>query len=99
MEVLSICVSDIPKSEIKKADNGKLYMNIVVQKMKKVDNYDNDLTVYMSQTKEERAAKVEKCYIGKGRTYEFTEGTSQQPTQEEIESAPAVSEDDSGLPF
>ena len=99
MEVLSICVSDIPKIEIKIADNGMLYMNIVVQKMKAPDKFDNDLTVYMGQTKEERIAKSDKCYIGKGRTYEFTEGTGQQPTQEEIESAPAVSDEDSGLPF
>ena len=99
MEVLSICVSDIPKSEIKKADNGKLYMNIVVQKMKAPDKFDNDLTVYMGQTKEQRAANIEKSYIGKGKTYEFTGGGGSQPTQEEIESAPAVSEEDSNLPF
>ncbi len=98
MEVLSICLSDIPKGEIKKADNGKFYCNIVVQKMKEKDKYDNDLTIYMGQTKEQRDANEGKNYIGKGKTYEFT--GVKTPSAEEIQSAPPIDPiEESGLPF
>jgi hypothetical protein len=98
MEVLSICLSDIPKGEMKKADNGKIYCNIVVQKRKEKDKFDNDLTVYMGQTKEQREANEAKAYIGNGRVYEFT-GT-RTPSAEEIQAAPPIEEtEDSGLPF
>ena len=34
---MSICVSDIPKSKIKQAENGKKYMNITVAKRRESD--------------------------------------------------------------
>ena len=71
MEILSICVSDIPKELIKKADNGKLYMNICVSEMKQKDKFDNTHTVFMRQTKEQREVKVDKIYIGNGYSVTF----------------------------
>lgn len=95
MEVLSICLSDIPASDRKKAENGKVYCNIVVQKMKQIDAYENDLTVYMGQSKEQRDLNEAKTYIGKGRTYEYT-GTK-PVSAEDIQTAPMATEED--LPF
>ena len=71
MRVLDICLSDIPKDRIKEGRNGKKYLDIVVTEMRQPDNYGNDLTVYVQQTKEERQDKAPKIYIGKGKTYSF----------------------------
>jgi hypothetical protein len=36
---ISVCLTDIPKDKIKKADNGKSYVNLVVVAKKEVDKY------------------------------------------------------------
>ena len=71
MEILNICVSDIPKHLIKKTDNGKSYMTICVSEMKQADKYGNTYTVFMGQNKEERTAKADKIYIGNGKVINF----------------------------
>lgn len=92
----SICVSDIPKSAIKKANNGKLYISIVVAERKEVGSYGETHTIFMSQTKEERDAKMAKCYIGSGQAYQ------PQPevvTAADIENLPSAEVQESDLPF
>jgi hypothetical protein len=91
---VSICLSDIPKSKIKEAKNGKKYVNIVVAKRKEVSQYDETHTVFISQDKDERAANVDKIYIGGGK--EFTQSAS--VTVEAVETMP-LAEDLSDLPF
>lgn len=71
MIVTSICLSDIPKDKITTSSNGKKYVNIVVDQRKEKDQYDNTHTVYMSQSKDERQAKVPKKYVGNGKEYTF----------------------------
>jgi ABC-type metal ion transport system substrate-binding protein len=71
MIVTSICLSDIPEDEITTSSNGKKYVNIVVDQRKEKDQYDNTHTVYMSQSKDERQAKVPKKYVGNGKEYTF----------------------------
>ena len=71
MIVTSICLSDIPEDKITTASNGKKYVNIVVDQRKEKDQYDNTHTVYMSQSKDERQAKVPKKYVGNGKEYTF----------------------------
>lgn len=71
MEVISICLSDIPKEKIVKAANGKKYINIVVDTKREADKYGNTLNVYISQSKEEREAKENKVYVGNGKVYNF----------------------------
>jgi hypothetical protein len=71
MIVTSICLSDIPKDKITISSNGKKYVNIVVDQRKEKDQYDNTHTVYMSQSKDERQAKVPKKYVGNGKEYTF----------------------------
>ena len=71
MIVTSICLSDIPEDKITTASNGKNYVNIVVDQRKEKDQYDNTHTVYMSQSKDERQAKVPKKYVGNGKEYTF----------------------------
>lgn len=69
---LSICLSDIPKSKIIKAKNGKLYLNVDVKPKKEVDKFGYDHYAMVAQTKEEIQAKDEKIYIGKGKSIKFT---------------------------
>jgi hypothetical protein len=71
MIVTSICLLDIPEDKITTSSNGKKYVNIVVDQRKEKDQYDNTHTAYMSQTKDERQAKVPKKYVGNGKEYTF----------------------------
>ena len=71
MIVTSICLTDIPEDKITISSNGKKYVNIVVDQRKEKDQYDNTHTVYMSQSKDERQAKVPKKYVGNGKEYTF----------------------------
>lgn len=85
MITANICLSDIPKERIREA-NGKKYCNIVLDTLREVDDKGNTHSVYMSQTKEERTAKVKKQYIGRGK--DWNAGKSQQqppaPAQNDI---------------
>ena len=93
MKVISICLSDIPKDLITEGSkNKKKYVSLVVDDRKQPDNYGNDVTVYLNQTKEERLAKKPKTYIGSGKNYEFNKVESVTP-----EIIPNHSDDD--LPF
>jgi hypothetical protein len=69
MITISLCLSDIPKEKIKKADNGKLYINLCVTKRKEPTAYGVDYNVMVSKTKEEREAKAETIYCGSGIEY------------------------------
>lgn len=92
MNRISICLTDLAKDKIKKANNGKLYINLVVAERKEPDQFGNDLVVYSDQTKEEREAKAEKNYVGSGRVIHFNpnnpEGVSQLPSLDDSEPLP-----------
>ena len=89
----SICLSDLDKSKLKKADNGKIYLNGVINARKEADKFGNNLTLSFSKTKEEREAKAETVYIGGfAKSIIFDEAGS-QPT---FTDAPV---DENDLPF
>lgn len=50
----SICLSDIPKRLIKKADNGKLYLNIDVVELKEPGQYGDTHFIAASCKKDDR---------------------------------------------
>ena len=52
MITLSICLSDLPKEKIQTANNGKKYINLVVDKRKEEGKYGETHTLYVSQSKE-----------------------------------------------
>ena len=94
---ISVCLSDIPKDKIKLAGNGKMYINLVVANRKEVSQYNETHTVFISQDKEEREAKLDKVYIGGGK--EFTQAAA-PVTTEDIEKLPPAPEDQlDDLPF
>lgn len=77
MEILKICLSDIPKEKIYTSEKTqKKYVDIVVETRKEKDVYGNDLGVTVGQTKEERENKASKVYVGSGKTFNFTKGES-----------------------
>lgn len=95
MYSISVCLSDLPKDKMKKPANGKIYINLMVAERREPDQYGNDVTVFVSQTKEEREQQKQKTYCGQGKKIEFTE-----PSQEQIETAPVITPDEiNDLPF
>ena len=72
MIVIDLCLSDIPNSACRKSEkNGKIYVKLVVDKRKEPDQFKNDHTLYVNQTKEQREAKENKCYVGNGKEVVF----------------------------
>lgn len=69
MIVLDICLSDIPKDRIKEGTNGKKYVKLTLSEMRQADRWGNTHTLYVTQTKDEREAKAEKQWVGKGVDY------------------------------
>ena len=91
MIVLNICLSDIPKDKITKANNGKSYVSIIVDERREPDKFGNTHTMYISQTKEQRQSRENKVYVGSGKEYVF-ENQTPKPT-------PTVVKDGDDLPF
>ena len=61
----SICLSDIPKEKITVSEkNGKKYLSVTIWINDEVDKFNNNGSISVSQTKEERESKAAKKYIG-----------------------------------
>jgi len=82
---LGITLSDIPKSKIINHSNGKKYLNVTVTAMKQADEYGNTHTVYVQQSKEEREAKADRIYLGKGKMFVFGNKQVSAPVSDEKE--------------
>ena len=96
---ISICLSDIPKSAIYEAKNGKKYLSLDIIAKKEKDQYGKDITVALTQTKEQREAKEETVWLGSGKTFLFdavSQPQAQHPVQQQAK--PMNLEDDT-LPF
>jgi hypothetical protein len=74
----SIDLTKIEKSKIIKGKKGS-YVNITMFINDEVDQFGNNSSIIMSQTKEERDAKTPRDYLGNGRTA----GVGNQPKQEQ----------------
>ncbi len=100
MIVVSIDLTKIDKSKIVDGKNGQKYYSLVVDELRTPDKYDNTHTVYQNQTKDERAAKTAKVYIGNGKEFKFNQQTA--PQQQQVQqSAPQTNNsfNDLDLPF
>jgi hypothetical protein len=62
----SIDLTKIPKDKIVKGKKGQ-YINIVVNVNNDVDQFGNQASVVVDQTKDERDAKSPKVYLGNGK--------------------------------
>ena len=93
---ISICLSDIPKEKIQTAKNGKKYLPLTNDKKRQLDTYGQTHTVYINQSKEEREAKAEKVYIGKGKEFKFNKKKKKEPAKKTSDLGINASDD---LPF
>lgn len=87
---VSVCLDDLEaiQGAVTKSDkNGKRYANIVVSERREPASWGDTHTVYASQTKEERAAKAPKVFVGSGKEFTF----NSTPATVEVE--------DDGMPF
>lgn len=95
---ISICLSDIPANKrIKSETNGKIYANFAVSELKAVDKYGNTHSVSMAKSKEEREAKAETIYIGKGKEFIFNNQDDRTP--EELKKQNGIQPKSDDLPF
>lgn len=97
---VSIDVASLPKEKFTKAKNGKVYYKFTVA-VNDESKYGNNVSVFDSQTQEEREAKKPKEYLGNGRVF-WTDGNvvlaEKDDSATASKSAP-VSVDDSGFPY
>jgi hypothetical protein len=95
---ISLCLTDLKEKcpeKIKKAENGRYYVNLCLGERKEIGKYGETHTLFVSQTKEEREFNVETVYVGSGREYR-----PNAVTAEDIEKAPAAPLDENDdLPF
>jgi len=64
---LSIDLTKIDKSKINNHPNGSKYYSITVELKDEADAYGNNVSAWNAQTKEERAAKANRQFIGNGK--------------------------------
>lgn len=76
MEKIRICLSDIPKDKMIIGSNKKIYVSLIVDKRKELDQWKQDLKVYVDQTQDERKSGKTKTYVGSGKTVEFNQQTA-----------------------
>lgn len=63
----SISMDAIDQAKLATANNGKQYLNLSILVSDTKDQYDYDVQISHSQSKEEREAKAQKTYIGRGK--------------------------------
>lgn len=98
----SLCLSDIDKSLIKKADNGKMYLNISVGERTNKETGEPEpdkygATHYVScQPPKEQREEGKNYFIGNLKRYV----PKPAPTPADIEAAPAITQEEADdLPF
>jgi hypothetical protein len=80
-------LNKIPKEKIFKGKKGD-YIDVTIAINDEEDQYGNDASISMSQSKEEREAGGGKTYLGNGKTFWSNEST-----------APAVPQSNAGADF
>jgi hypothetical protein len=83
---ININVTKIPKEKLYEGKTGKFLQLTFVQN-NDLDNYGNNVSVYISQSIEERESKQPKVYLGNGKVV-WTDGNAVSPPPKE-QSAPA----------
>lgn len=101
---VSIDVTKLPKEKFVKGKNGAVYYDFTISVNDDANEWGKNVSLFDSQTKEERDAKKKKDYLGSGKVT-WTDGKVQavarQETQKTQASQPQLValDQDSGLPF
>lgn len=85
---LNICLSDIPRDLIRKAGNGKSYINLNVSELRETDERGNDHTISVFIPQERREDYPNRIYIGRGRLYASDGKQQQRPAEEKYNDLP-----------
>lgn len=94
---ISVDLSKVDKSKIIKGKNGAKYYNLSLWVADEKDQYGNDVSVFDSQSKEQRDAKEKRNFLGNGRV--MFGGQQQQPAQQPAGSSWASDDESGSLPF
>lgn len=70
----SLDVTSIPKELLKKGKNGNHYLNATISVDDKTGNFGTNVSMFVSQTEEERSAGAKRKYLGNGKVF-WTSGT------------------------
>ena len=65
---VSIDLTKIDKSKIVEGKNGGKYVNLTLSVNDTEDQYGNNVSTWMSQSKEEREAKANRVFVGNGKS-------------------------------
>jgi len=100
---VSIDVASLPKEKFVEGKNGKVYYNFTISVNDETNQYGQNVSVFDSQTKEEREVKKPKKYLGNGKVV-WTDGQCTKAEWQDNESAKAeeevkVNEAMTDLPF
>jgi len=94
----SINLNEIPKDKIIEGKKGK-YLPITITLNDEVDQFGNQGPVVVSQTKEERDAKVAKTYLGNVQVVWTNGDNVNVAPRDEATAAPAQAQPADDLPF
>tara|TARA_B110000908_G_C10264783_1_gene462658 strand:+ start:1791 stop:2102 length:312 start_codon:yes stop_codon:yes gene_type:complete len=97
---VSINVADLPKEKFVVGKKGTYY-NFTISVNDDTNQFGQNVSLFDSQTKEEREAKKSKTYIGNGKVV-WTDGQMTTVVREDApaaQAAPAPAADSGDLPF
>lgn len=96
---ISIDLNKLDKSKIVEGKNGSKYVNLTVGVNDDTNDYGQNASVTLAQSKEERDAKDRKTFVGNGKVV-WTDGNITKAVYQEANSTPKASAPvDSDLPF
>jgi hypothetical protein len=101
---LSIDVTSLPKEKFTTAKNGKVYYNCTIAVNTETNQWGKNVSMFDSQTPEEREAKKPKAYLGNGKVF-WTDGAiAVAERQDDVQGAvqqeaPIAEADEVDLPF
>jgi hypothetical protein len=91
-EVLKVLADTVAK----KGDKG---VELTISLSDEANQYGQNVSAYVSQTKEQREAKTPRYYVGNGKTY-WTDGKiTKREAATPVEDAKVIPADKDGLPF
>ena len=67
LRAVSIDLTKIDKSQIVEGKNGGKYVNVTLSVNDTEDQYGNNVSLWQSQTKEERESKANRNFLGNGK--------------------------------
>ncbi len=95
---LSIDVKKIDKSKLISHSNGAVYLNLTMDLKDESDQYGNDCSVWIQQSKEERDAKARRTFLGNGKVLWSGESKPKVSTPP-VGTGPQLPPVDDDLPF